>query len=283
MPDFDGGLIEIKFRSEQGRLSVDYATLGEDRFQSCISSKFYPSLRKNGYVGITAGNPYHQNVNDIDVYSVNFFNLNSKFYQHDAEEIVEVQQYYARDENGFVGNKKYPWSAKLNTLKLEKVAYDVFQIKRNQRDYYKEQFTKSLHIIKREDDISEMLYKMFEQVRLLNEDLKAHSDIQESKKSSIRNLERLLIHEDNYRHFLDQLKEQDAQLFDISTKFSELTKEAKRILDTIKEKSEARKQQHGVQEGEKISNHHRSLPKKVKDEVATTLNDVSPILLILVG
>jgi hypothetical protein len=79
-------------------------------------------------------------VNDIDVYSIDFFNGNSEFYQHDAQEIVEEQQYYKRDENGFVGRTQYPWSAKLNTIELGKVAFDVLEMKRVQREYVKEQF-----------------------------------------------------------------------------------------------------------------------------------------------
>jgi len=42
------------------------------------------------------------------------------------------------------------------------VAVDVFEGMRALRDYQKEQFAKSLNIIKRDDDISEVLFKMFE-------------------------------------------------------------------------------------------------------------------------
>lgn len=49
---------------------------------------------------------------------------------------------------------------------------------RSMRDYQKEQFAKSLNIIKKNDDISEVLFKMFEQMRLLNEDLNSHIGIQ---------------------------------------------------------------------------------------------------------
>lgn len=46
-------------------------------------------LRRKGYIGVTSGNPEHQNVNDIDVHSIDFFNLNNEYYQHDAKGIVE--------------------------------------------------------------------------------------------------------------------------------------------------------------------------------------------------
>ena len=36
---------------------------------------------------------------------------------------------------------------------------------------------KSLHIVKKNDDISEVIFKMFEQMRLLNEDLTNHLEI----------------------------------------------------------------------------------------------------------
>jgi hypothetical protein len=106
------------------------------------------------------------------VFGVDFYNLNASFYQHEAEGIVSGQQYTERDENGFVGRVDYPWSAKLNTLKLEKVAFDLFEYKKNVREYEKEQMARSLIVIKKEDDFSELIFKMFEQIRLLNEELK---------------------------------------------------------------------------------------------------------------
>ena len=113
-------------------------------------------------MGVTSGNPVNQNVNDVDVYSIDFFNMNSQFYQLDAKEVVEEQQYYKRDENGFVGKAQYPWSAKLNTIEMGKIAFDVLEMKRVQREYQREQFQKSLNIVKLEDDISEVLFKLFE-------------------------------------------------------------------------------------------------------------------------
>ena len=47
------------------------------------------------------------------------------------QEIVEDQEYYKRDENGYQGMTKYPWSAKLNTIEMGKVAFDVFEMKRH--------------------------------------------------------------------------------------------------------------------------------------------------------
>lgn len=75
---------------------------------------------------------------------------------------MEGQEYYKRDESGYEGMTKYPWSAKLNTIEMGKVAFDIFEMKRHQREYRQEQFTKSLHIIKEDDDIQEVLFKLFE-------------------------------------------------------------------------------------------------------------------------
>lgn len=85
-----------------------------------------------------------------------------------------------------MGAAAYPWSAKLNTIEMGKVAFDVLEMKRTNREYRREQFMKSLHIINKEDDIREVIFKMFEQMRLLNEDLSNHLDIQETKKASIK-------------------------------------------------------------------------------------------------
>jgi hypothetical protein len=42
-------------------------------------------------------------VNELDVHSIDFFNMNPEFYQHDASEVVENQNYLKRDASGFVG------------------------------------------------------------------------------------------------------------------------------------------------------------------------------------
>jgi predicted Ser/Thr protein kinase len=67
-------------------------------------------------------------------------------------------------------------------------------------------FAKSLNVVKKEDDFSEMIFKLFEQVRLLNDDLINHNEMQQSKKSSIMKLQSILLTEDDYKYFLSQLK-----------------------------------------------------------------------------
>lgn len=72
---------------------------------------------------------------------------------------------------------------------MGKVAIDIFEAMRNYREYNKEKHIKSLNIVKVEDDISETLFKMFEQMRLLNEDLNDLSESQMKKKQQIREFE----------------------------------------------------------------------------------------------
>jgi hypothetical protein len=45
---------------------------------------------------------------------------------------------------------------------MGKVAFDIFEMKRTQREYLSEQFNKALNIIKKDDDISEVIFKLFE-------------------------------------------------------------------------------------------------------------------------
>lgn len=45
---------------------------------------------------------------------------------------------------------------------MGKVAYDIFELKRSRREFQQEQFNKALNIIKSEDDMSEMMFKMNE-------------------------------------------------------------------------------------------------------------------------
>jgi hypothetical protein len=61
-----------------------------------------------------------------------------------------------------VGKTNYPFSAKLNTIEMGKVAIDILEMKRNNREFFSEQFHKSLNIVGKEDDIGEMLYKLNE-------------------------------------------------------------------------------------------------------------------------
>jgi len=168
MPEFTGGNLKLKYRVESTALYLDYSIDAGTTWNACIAGKKYVGFHANGYVGITAGNPVHQNVNDIDVYSVDFFNMNSDFYKHDAHDIVETQSYYKRDANGFRGKTVYPWSAKLNTIEMGKVAVDILELKRNNREFMKEQFNKQLNIVKPTDDTGETLFKITEQMRNLN-------------------------------------------------------------------------------------------------------------------
>lgn len=55
---------------------------------------------------------------------------------------------------------------------------------------------------------------------------------------SIRELEDKLMHEDDYKYFVDQIKGMDNHLVAISRKFADFTRDVKEILDGVKEKSE---------------------------------------------
>jgi hypothetical protein len=160
--DYYGGAIEIKYTVKNAKLDLEYSTDGGSKWTSCITGKAYAGLKVKGYTGVSSANPFNQNVNDIDLHKVNFYNLNPEYYKHEAHDIVEAQDYYKRDENGYVGKTVYPWSAKLDTIELGKVAVDIFEMKRNNREFLKEQSHKNLHIITEDDDVSEILFKLNE-------------------------------------------------------------------------------------------------------------------------
>jgi len=204
------------------KLTVEYS-YGDDKYQGCIKDKKYHGLKQIGHIGISSGNPYKQNVNEIDVYSIDFFNLNPTFYQlgdsstssenGDGDENT-VTDYVS--DNGFMGKKSYPESAKLNTIAMGKVAFDVFEYKRLKREFRREQFKKSLNIIKKDDDFSEMMIKLFEQVKLLNDGLDNHLEMQTLKKDTIIGLEDKLLTEEMYNHLLQQVRDEDTTLVAIS-------------------------------------------------------------------
>lgn len=86
---------------------------------------------------------------------------------------------------------------------MGKVAFDVLEMKRVQREYYSEQFNKALNIVNKGDDYAEVVFKLFEQMRLLNEDMGNHLSIQDTKRDHIKDLESRLLKEEDYKKFLD--------------------------------------------------------------------------------
>lgn len=42
------------------------------------------------------------------------------------------------DDTGYAGKTAYPTSAKLSTIAMGKIAFDVLEMKRHQREYVKE-------------------------------------------------------------------------------------------------------------------------------------------------
>lgn len=134
-----------------------------------------------------------------------------------------------------------------------------------------------------EDDLSEVVFKLFEQLRLMNDDLKNHLSIQDTKRDAIKSLERILMTEDDYKEFLKKVKGQDNTLIDISQKFADLSREAKRILDDVKDKSETRKQQHGIEDDVDYNEHHRYLPQKMIDNLQDSAKEVETLHLVFKG
>jgi len=97
------------------------------------------------------------------------------------------------------------------------------------------------------------------------------------KKNRVLGLETKLLKTEDYKKFLDVIKDEDKKLYEISKSFSDLTTETKRVLDTIKEKSEGRKKEFGVTEDHQHVDHHRHLPQDVKQkllEAATEVNEL---------
>jgi hypothetical protein len=107
----------------------------------------------------------------------------------------------------------------------------------------------------------------------MNEEMKNHLSIQETKKMHIQQLETILMTEHDYQIFLDKIKEEDQRLYELSQKFADLTAEAKKVLDEIKNKSKERQSQHGV-EGVDVKNHHRILPREIKEKLLDTAKEV---------
>lgn len=83
------------------------------------------------------------------------------------------------------------------------------------------------------------------------------------------NLEKILLTEPEYQTLLGQVRNEDTTLVEISQKFADLTGETKRILDTIRDKSDKRKETFGIEGGQEDvrNNDHRQLPKNLMDSL----------------
>lgn len=76
----------------------------------------------------------------------------------------------------------------------------------------------------------------------MNDDLNKHVEFQKTKKGQIENFERVMMDEDDYQELVDEVTNYDTILVSVSSKFSELTREAKKIIDYAKESSDRRKE-----------------------------------------
>ena len=86
-----------------------------------------------------------------------------------------------------------------------------------------------------------------------------------------------MLKEEDYRKFLDYVQKEDDKLYELSTKFATLSGEAKRILDDLKEKSAKRQADFAVEGGthdNRNDNHHRVLPRDVKEKLLDTAKEV---------
>lgn len=110
-----------------------------------------------------------------------------------------------------------------------------------QREYLKEQQAKALFQVTPDDDAPQTIYKIFEQIRVLNSDLTRQLEYQKTKRKAVEDFERRLIKEEEYEMLVNELNSYDDALVSVSLQFSDLTKEAKRIIDEAKAASEQRK------------------------------------------
>lgn len=119
----------------------------------------------------------------------------------------------------------------------------------------------------------ETMYKMFEHMRLINDEMVSHLEVQKTKKHAIEAFEQQLLKDSDYALFIGQIKQEDATLFEISQKFTDLTSEAKRILDSIKGKSDQRKEEKGGENN--FIDHHKPFPRDVMTGITDLKTDVT--------
>lgn len=157
------------------------------------------------------------------------------------------------------------------------VAVDIFEQRRIRRDAHKELRNKALFIVKEDDDINEVIFKLFEQMRSLNIDLERNIKFQDNKLHAIEEFEDVVHTKEQYQHIVSKISELDGILVNASQKFAHMTREAKRVIDEAKIMSEVRKERHGVSDNAVKTNHHRDLPRHLTQRINTVDNDFASL------
>ena len=120
------------------------------------------------------------------------------------------------------------------------------------------------------------VYKIFEQIKVLNEDLNRHLKFQKTKRKAIKNFERIMMTEEDYMMLIEEIRAYDKTLVSVSQKFSSLTREAKRVIDEAKAKSDERKSKFGVSDDLAFPHtEHKRLPDKLVKKVNEAYDKVS--------
>jgi len=55
--DFEDGLLDVKYKVVDAKLTLEYSFGEDDKFHECVKEKKYHGLKQKGYVGISSGNP----------------------------------------------------------------------------------------------------------------------------------------------------------------------------------------------------------------------------------
>lgn len=92
-------------------------------------------------------------------------------------------------------------------------------------------------MIKKEDDTGEVLFKLNEQMLVMNKYMEEMVMTQLRKRESIYEFEKKMLKTEDYQYFVDELEKQDAKLYEVSNTFSSLTSRTKKLLEEIQVKS----------------------------------------------
>lgn len=94
--DFKQGKVEIFYKVSSGTLDIKYLTSPNDdepsRYTDCFIQQYEKVLSFQGFFGLTSAN-LNSSQNDIDLKMIDFFNLNSDYYQSVVG--IEKRDYFA--------------------------------------------------------------------------------------------------------------------------------------------------------------------------------------------
>lgn len=155
--DYRGGKLQLSYSKQGMFLDVSYQFGDQQTPTKCIKSQRYAKLFYQGFFGLTSMNSIDQKPNDIDLKAIEFFNLNTNYYQDTKN--IELRDYFRRH---LLQEDEDLTNGKEATQRLATTAKDLLRIKRIVADIEQKVIQNDLSRVLLDDTLEETIYKIYE-------------------------------------------------------------------------------------------------------------------------